>query len=51
MEERGEGVEEWRGEMSARKEVKGGVVEEGEGKKRFIPLTTHRVHTSHLLSQ
>ena len=29
----------------------GGVVEEGEGKKRIIPLTTHRVHTSHPLSQ
>ena len=48
MEGRGEGVEEWKEEMSARKE---GVVEEGEGKKRFISLTTHRVHTSHLLSQ
>ena len=44
-------MEEWRREMSARKEVVGGVVEEGEGKKRFIPLTTHRIHTSHLLSQ
>ena len=31
-------------------DVEGGVVE-GEGKKTFIPLTAHCVHTSHLLSQ
>ena len=41
---------EWRGEVSERKEVEGGVGGRRRGEEE-IPLTTHCMRTSHLLSQ